>query len=387
MAKQPITLADFAPLARKYLPRFLFDMIEGGIGDEDCVARNRQAFRSSLLTPRSCTNVAAINQSTTLFGRVFDSGFGIAPMGAGDLFRPGADFLIAKAAAKANVPYVMSGASMALLEEVARATPGHIWFQLYPARDRAISVDFMERARNEGVTTLFVTVDTPVQPKRERSLRSGVTLPLKPKPALLLKLLGEALLHPSWTLGYLRGGGMPSMRNWARYAASGAHASEIGAFYRSQSPSIQTWRDLEHIRSRWHGELVVKGILHPDDALLAANIGANGVVVSNHGGKVLDQFPASLHALPPIVDAVAGRMTVLMDSGVRQGMDVIIARAAGASGVLLGRPALYAATALGKAGVDLMIAILKEEIRIGLALLGASDLSQVTPQTYPLATR
>jgi L-lactate dehydrogenase (cytochrome)/(S)-mandelate dehydrogenase len=175
-------------------------MIEGGIGEEDCVARNRQAFRNRVLTPRSCVNVSEISQSTTLFGRTFDSAFGIAPMGAGDLFRPGADCLIARAAAESNIPYVMSGASMSLLEEVAAAAPGRIWFQLYPARDRAISMDFIARARNASIDTLFVTVDTPVQPKRERSLRSGITLPLKLKPDLLLRLLCEALLHPRWRI-------------------------------------------------------------------------------------------------------------------------------------------------------------------------------------------
>jgi L-lactate dehydrogenase (cytochrome)/(S)-mandelate dehydrogenase len=280
--------------------------------------------------------------------------------------------LLARAAAEAGVPFVISGASMAPIEEVARISPESTWYQVYPAREASITEDQINRAEGAGCAALVLTVDNPVLPKRERDMRNGMGMPFR----LPLHLRLEALLHPAWIIEYLRGGGLPVMKSWAPYAGDGASAQEVAAFFRRQSPTPITWRDLERYRRRWPRSLVVKGIVHPDDAVRCAEMGVDAVVVSNHGGKALDRVPAPLDALPAVVEAVGNRIPVILDSGVRRGSDVVVARCLGAHFALVGRAALYGVVAGGAAGAGRAISILRDEIELTLALIGCPEFSQ-----------
>ncbi len=283
-----INIDDLRKLAKRRLPRLAYDFIEGGLEDERGVTRNESAFTSFDLVPRYGIDVTAIDQSTMLFGRTYSGPLGIAPTGLAALFRPGADLMLAQTAKAANVPFIMSGASTALIEDLGRVAAEHGWYQLYVARDRGISEDMIRRVRDAGLSTLVITVDVPTNSKRERNLRNGFTRPIKP--TLSAKL--EALLHPAWMAEYLRTG-TPMLSNWQRYAPPGASATEVAEFVAQQMPVPVLWRDIENFRRLWPGKLVVKGIMHPDDATRCAALGVDGIMVSNHGGRQLDKSPGA----------------------------------------------------------------------------------------------
>jgi (S)-mandelate dehydrogenase len=361
-----LSIGDIERLAKRRLPRVVYEGIASGVEDEFGLKRNEDEFHRYRLLPRHLVDVSHRDQSTTLLGRTYASPFGISPTGVAGIFRHDAELMLAQAASAANVPFVMSGASMVSIERVARVNPANTWFQLYAARDPKISDDFLRRARDAGFGTLVLTVDNPVLPKRERDARNGFRLPPKLAPLDLL----EALRHPAWVLDYLRRGGMPVIETWAPYAAPGADAAEVAKFFRTQSPSIQTWRDLEGFRRVWPGKLVVKGIMRPSDAVRCADHGVDGIVVSNHGGKALDRAPASIEILPHIKAAVGDRIAVMLDSGVRRGSDIIVARCLGADFVFVGRATLYGVAAAGREGATRALDILREEIDINLALIG-----------------
>jgi L-lactate dehydrogenase (cytochrome)/(S)-mandelate dehydrogenase len=265
-----------------------------------------------------------------------------------------------------RIPFVLSTASNASLEEVARSAGSYVWFQLYGARTREISADMVRRARDAGVTTLMVTVDTPVGSKRERNMRNGFSRPLR----MRLPILLEALLHPAWLVGYLASGGTPRFGNWAPYAPAGASNDAVAAFSTTQTPNRQTWNDLEVIRRLWPHKLVVKGVLHPEDGTRAVESGADGIIISNHGGRVLDRAPSTFEMFPFIRAAVGDRVTLMLDSGITRGSDIVAAFCMGAQFVFLGRAPLYGAAAGGIAGARRAIAILRNEIDIVLGQIG-----------------
>jgi (S)-mandelate dehydrogenase len=370
---EALSIGDIERLAKRRLPRVVYEGIASGVEDERGLTRNETEFHRYRLLPRHLVDVSTRDQSTSLFGRTYATPFGISPTGVAGIFRRDAELMLAQAAADANVPFVMSGASMVSIERVARINPADTWFQIYAARDPKISDDFLRRARDAGFGTLVLTVDNPVSPKRERDARNGFRLPPKLAPLDLL----EALAHPGWIIDYLRQGGMPVMETWAPYAPPGASAAEVAKFFRTQSPSIQTWRDLEGFRRAWPGKLVVKGIMRPSDAVRCAEHGVDGIVISNHGGKALDRAPSSIEILPPIKAAVGNRLTVMLDSGVRRGSDVIVARCLGADFVFLGRTTLYGVAAAGIAGARRALDILREEIDITLGLIGCARFEQL----------
>jgi (S)-mandelate dehydrogenase len=370
-----LSIGDIERLARRRLPRVVYEGIASGVEDERGLKRNEDEFRHYRLLPRHLVDVSRRDQSTTLLGRTYASPIGISPTGVAGIFRRDAELMLAEAAAAANVPFVMSGASMVSIERVARINPADTWFQLYAANDPKISDDFLRRARDAGFGTLMLTVDTPVLPKRERDARNGFRLPPKLSPLDLL----EALSHPAWVMDYFRRGGMPVMETWAPYAAPGADAAEVARFFRTQSPSIQTWRDLERFRRVWPGKLVVKGIMRPSDAVRCVEHGIDGIVISNHGGKALDRAPASIEILPAIKAAVGGRLAVMLDSGVRRGSDVIVARCLGADFVFVGRATLYGVAAAGRAGATRALDILRDEIDINLGLIGCPRFAELGP--------
>lgn len=361
-----LSIGDIERLARRRLPRVVYEGIASGVEDERGLIRNEAEFHRYQLLPRAFADVTKRDQSTSLFGRTYASPFGISPTGIAGIFRRDAELMLASVASEARVPFVMSGASMVSIERMSRIDPDNTWFQLYAARDPKISDDFLRRARDAGFGTLVLTVDNPVSPKRERDMRNGFRLP--PKLAPLDRL--EALLHLPWVIDYLRRGGMPVMETWAPYAAPGADAAEVARFFRTQSPSIQTWRDLDGFRRAWPGKLVVKGIMRPVDAVRCAEHGVDGIIISNHGGKALDRAPASIEVLPGIKAAVGDRLAVMLDSGIRRGSDIIVARCLGADFVFVGRATLYGVATAGLAGASRVLAILREEIDTTLGLIG-----------------
>ena len=379
-----VNIDDLHRMAKRRLPKIAFDFIEGGLEDEYGLERNTSAFRKHLLLPRYLVDVSQRDQSVSLFGHTFASPFGISPTGAAGLYRRGADMMLATAAAEANIPYIMSGASNEAIEAAARVAPRNTWYQLYAATDARIREDMIRRTADAGLDALVLTVDVPVGAKRERNIRNGfvnVRGGLFQALSLKTSILFEALTHPGWVVEYLRhGGGAPMLENWRPYAPNGADAEDVYKFSRSLLPyDAQTWRDLETYRRLFPRKLVVKGIMHPGDAIRAADTGVDGVIVSNHGGRQLDQAPASLDVLPAISAAVGERLTVMLDSGVRRGADILIALCLGARFVFMGRPTLYGAAAGGISGVKKAIDILREEIDVVMAQIGCPSLAELGP--------
>mgnify|MGYP003532190972 FL=1 len=368
-----INIEDLRQLARRRIARIVFDYIDGGVEDEAGLLRNREAFSRWRLVPHYLQDISRRQQTASLFGRDYASPFGIAPTGLAAFAHPGADLLLAQAAAEANVPFIMSGAATASIEQVMAVAPRHAWFQLYVSRETAVTEDLIRRAAAAGVETLVLTVDVPVHSKRERDWRNGFVPPVKPSMSCVL----DMLCHPRWLAGLLRHG-LPRFENWAPYAGDKASARDIAAYFTSQIPFTQTWFDLERIRRVWTGKLVLKGVLAPTDALRALDCGVDGVIVSNHGGRQLDCAPAPLEMLPAIRAAVAGQMTVMLDGGIRRGSDILKAWALGADFTFVGRPALYGVAADGLPGAQRALQILQQEIDLTLAQLGCADLGMLT---------
>ena len=381
---QAINVEDLHRMAKRKLPKIIFDYIEGGVEDERGLARNEAAFHRHRLLPRYLVDVSKRDQSATVFGRTYSSPFGISPTGGVGLYRREGEVMLAEAAAAENIPYIMSGGSNASMEEAARVAPNNVWFQLYAAKDGNLSDALIGRARDAGVGALVLTVDVPVHPKRERNYRSGfgrvrnggVMEALQLKPSVLL----EAMTHPGWVIDYVKHGGAPGLGNWLPHAGPGASKADSIALGRSQTPAAaQTWRDLERYRRLFPRPLVVKGILNPADAIRAAEIGVDGIIVSNHGGRQLDQAPASLDALPAIKAAVGDKLTIMLDSGVRRGADILIAWCLGAQFVFFGRPTLYGAVVGGVPGVKKVVDIFRNEIDLVMAQIGCPSLDQLGP--------
>jgi L-lactate dehydrogenase (cytochrome)/(S)-mandelate dehydrogenase len=370
-----INFDDLRRLAKRRLPKIAYDFIEGGLEDEEGLLRNEEAFRQLRLVPRYGIDVSSRDQSTTLFGRTYSSPVGIAPTGLAGLFRRGAELMLAEAAREANVPIIMSSQSTCLVEDLGRVVPEHGWFQLYLARDRSISEDMVRRARDAGLSVLVITVDVPVNSKRERNQRNGFVRPLR----LTMKTKLEACLHPGWMAEYLKLG-MPVLSNWQRYAPSGASAAEVADFVSAQTPAPVLWQDVEALRRLWPGKLVLKGVMHPDDARRAAALGVDGIMVSNHGGRQLDRSPGPIEVLPAIAAAVGDRMTLMYDSGIRRGSDVITALCLGAKFAFVGRHTLYGVSAGGLGGAMRALAILRNEIDITMGQMGAPNIASLGPQ-------
>jgi L-lactate dehydrogenase (cytochrome)/(S)-mandelate dehydrogenase len=371
--KQAINFDDIRVLARKRLPRIAFDFIDGGVDGEAGLERNRAAFDRYKLLPRYLIDVANRSQAVKLFGYDYASPFGISPMGIAGFFRPGADLMLARAAARFDIPYIMSSASCDSIESAMAEAPKTTWFQIYGTRDPHITLDLVRRAKALGVRVLLMTVDTPVMGKRERNIRNGFRRPMKMTPSVIL----QGLSRPGWTYRYLTQGGIPTMENWRPYAPAGAHASAIADLYGEQTPApAQTWSIFEQVRKAWDGPLVVKGVMHPADALKCLELGANGVMVSNHGGRQLDSAPGSIDMLPAIADAVGGRMEVLIDSGFRRGSDVGKALCLGAKAAFFGRPAMFGVAAGGETGAGEVINIMRQEISLLMGQLGWTDLDK-----------
>ena len=368
-----LALDDFEALARRRIPRPIFGYVSGGVERNVSRSWNRSVFDDLALVPRMLVNVSARSQRADLFGETYDAPFGIAPMGGTSLAAYQGDAVLARAAAKCNVPMILSGASLTPLEAVRAAGGRHTWFQAYLPGDAAAITELVERVARAGYDTLVLTVDVPVGANRENNVRNGYHAPLRPS----LRLAWHCLSRPRWlattALRTFVTQGMPHFENMGPRTPV---LSRTAVRERAQRDHLD-WGHVALMRRLWQGTLVIKGILDKADAIIARDHGIDGIIVSNHGGRQLDSAAAPLRVLAGIVDA-AGGMTVMMDSGVRRGTDVLKALALGAKFVFVGRPMLYAAAVAGEAGVRHAIGLLRDEIDRDLALLGIRALADMT---------
>lgn len=369
-------IADLRELAKQRLPRGMFEFVDRGTEDDIAVANNRAAFERMQFNPRTLVDVSARNQEITLFGKKQSLPIIVAPTGTAGLLWYNGEIGLARAAAAAGIPCGVSTNAMTAMETIKEQAGGRLWFQLYMWSDRSQSHKMVERARAAGYEALIVTVDGAVHPNREFNQRNGFGIPLK----LNARLVGDMLRHPGWIssvlLRYAMTTGIPSFEN---YPPEIRDKLTSPTFKRSALKNeALTWDDLRTLRKLWPGPLMVKGILHPQDAVNAADCGADGVIVSNHGGRMLDSSPAPLEMLPHVLDAAGKRLTVLVDSGFRRGADVVKALALGAKAVLIGRATLYGTAVGGEAGAARAITILREEIDRVMALIGARSVAELS---------
>lgn len=371
-------ISDLRKVAVRRVPRGLFDFVDRGTEDEVALRNNRAAFARMRLKPRTLVDVSGRSQEIVLFGEKYRMPIGIAPTGTAGLLWYEGEIALARAAAQAGIPFTLATGSMTAMEKVAAEAGGKLWFQLYMWPDRSLSHKLVARAKAAGYDALIVTVDSAVSPNREYNLKSGFTIPF----TFTRGNIADVLMHPRWLFGvlsrYMLTTGMPRYENYPSELKARITARPMG---RSQMKNDSlNWDDLRTLRRLWPGPLMVKGILHPDDARLAAECGADGVIVSNHGGRNLDSTMAPIEVLPEVLDAVGSRMTVIVDSGFRRGSDVVKALALGAHAVLVGRAMLYGVAAGGEAGAQRAVAILREEIDRVMALIGARSVAELGPE-------
>lgn len=364
-----VSIDDLRRLAARRVPRPIFGFIDGGAEDELGLAGNRAAFDSWRFRHRVFVDVSEIDTSAELLGARSRFPLAIAPTGLAGLAWPRAEVALARAAAEYGIPFTLATPSTCSIERVAREAPGRLWYQLYVLRDRDYTMKLVRRARDAGYEALVITGDLAVSGKRERDARSGFTVPLRPRLANLVELLG----HPRW-LWQVATRGVPGIENLADWGGGNQGTQTLAEMIATQFDPSVTWDELKRYRDAWPGKLVLKGILAAEDAEQAVAVGADAIVVSNHGGRQLDGTVAPLDALPEAVRAAAGRLAVLMDGGVRRGAHIAKACALGASGVLVGRATLYGVAAAGEAGARHALAILTDELRRTMALLGCASL-------------
>ena len=358
------------------MPHFLFEYLDGGSYDEVTLRRNVEDLQSIALKQRVLRDVSSIDLSTELFGRRWSMPVGLGPVGLSGLYARRGEVQAAKAAAAANVPFTLSTVSACSIEEVARGSGHPFWLQLYVIRDRGFMRELIARARDAQCEALLFTVDLPTPGSRYRDYRSGLTgshgLGAK------VRRFGQLLSRPDWLWDVGVHGRPHSMGNLSKVVAKGSGLSDFGTWIADNFDPSMSWKDIEWIRSEWPGPLVLKGILDPDDARQAVASGADGIVVSNHGGRQLDGVLSSARALPAIADAVAGRLPILADGGVRSGLDVARMLALGADFVLLGRAWVYALAARGGPGVAHVLKLVDAEMRVAMALTGCTNIDQIS---------
>jgi L-lactate dehydrogenase (cytochrome) len=365
------SVADFRDAARRRLPRFLFDYIDGGSYSEVTLRRNVDDLADIALRQRVLRDVAKIDLSTTLFGREIAMPVGLGPVGLSGMYARRGEAVAAREAARKGLPACLSSLSVCSLREVAAAGADPLWFQLYVIKDRAYMAELLAVARETNCAALVFTVDLPVPGARYRDVHSGLAGPNARR-----KRLGQALAHPRWLWDVVLRGRPHSLGNFEPVLGKASGLDDyIGWIGRNFDAGI-AWKDIAWIRGHWKGPLIIKGILDPDDAREAVKLGADGIVVSNHGGRQLDGVLSTARALPAIADAAGGDLTILADGGVRSGLDVLRMLALGAKGVLLGRAWAYALAAEGGPGVAKMLAIVEAELRVAMALTGITRIDQ-----------
>ena len=369
-----VSPADYRRLAEKRLPRFLFDYIDGGANAETTLAANVDGFRRIVLRQRVMRDVAEIDTSTILAGEKSAMPVVLAPVGMAGMMARRGETLAVRAANEIGIPFTLSTVGICDLAEVKAAASKPFWFQLYMMRDRGVVQDLLARAEAAGCNTLAFTVDLAVTGMRHRDLRNGA---LSSSLQARAVKAWEIASHPQWLLDVALRGKPHGFGNLSDRVPDPTKLEAFTAWVASQFDSSVTWKDIEWLRGVWKGKLLIKGVLEPDDARAAVAAGADGVIVSNHGGRQLDSVAASVSKLPLVVDAVGDRVEVLMDGGVRSGVDVFKAVALGARGVLMGRPWVWALAAQGQSGVRDMLAIMRQEFRIAMALSGVTRVADI----------
>ena len=367
---------DYRELARRRLPHFLFEYIDGGSYAEVTLRRNVADLEDIALRQRVLTDVSTLDLSTTLFGEKLDLPLALAPIGLAGMNARRGEVQAARAANKAGIPFCLSTVSACPIGEVAGATDRPFWFQLYMIRDRGFMRELMAQAKDAGCSALIFTVDMPVPGSRYRDYRSGLAGASGFMGATRRTL--QAMRRPAWAYDVGVRGRPHQLGNVAPVLGKNTGLEDFFAWMRNNFDPTVSWKDLEFIRESWDGPLVIKGILDVEDARAAADLGADGIVVSNHGGRQLDGVPSTARALPPIADAVRDRLTVLADGGVRSGLDVVRMLALGAHGVLLGRAWVYALAAAGEAGVTHMLKLMEAEMRVAMALTSCTGIDRIT---------
>ncbi|MDF5892411.1 FMN-dependent L-lactate dehydrogenase LldD [Pseudomonas syringae pv. syringae] len=364
--------SDYRAAAKRKLPRFLFDYIDGGAYAEHTLRANGSDLADISLRQRVLKNVDNVSLETRLFGESLAMPIILSPVGLSGMYARRGEVQAARAAANKRIPFCLSTVSVCSIEEVASQSKQAIWFQLYVLKDRGFMKNALERAKAAGVTTLVFTVDMPTPGARYRDAHSGMSGPYAAPRRIL-----QAMTKPDWALNVGLLGRPHDLGNISRYLGKATTLEDyVGWLANNFDPSI-SWKDLEWIREFWQGPMIIKGILDPQDARDALSFGADGIVVSNHGGRQLDGVLSTAKALPPIVQAVGSDLTVLADSGIRSGLDVVRMLALGAKGVLLGRSMAYALGADGQRGVENMLDIFAREMHVAMTLTGVTSIEQI----------
>jgi len=373
------SIADLRRIAKRRVPTFVFEPMEQGTGDGRSERANVTAFEQRSLQSRLVEDPITVDLSTTMFGRKYAAPIGISAIGYAGKMWPGADIALARAAADADVPFILSVGTVADIETITKIAPGRVWQQLYSARDPSITDDFMDRARDCGVDVLVHTIDMPVPPAPDYIVSSGIRPPLAIPVAAWPSVVWQAMRCPAWSLAYARAGKTPRLEGWARYVGDRASARDILQFVGAQMISGMGWREVERVRRRWPGKFVIKGLVHPEDIARAYQLGADAVTVSNHGGNRFAAAIPSLDALEEIIRAApAGeKPQILFDGGIRHGGDVAIASAIGARFCFVGRAALYGVLAGGHEGVLKTIDLLKTDLSRTLLHVGVARPSEL----------
>ena len=376
MGRNAASVSDYRALAKARVPHFLFEYLDGGSYDEVTLRRNVEDLRSIALKQRVLRDVSKIDLSTELFGRRWSMPVGLGPVGLSGLYARRGEVQAARAAAAANVPFTLSTVSACSIEEVAQGSGHPFWLQLYVIRDRGFMRELIARARVAKCEALLFTVDLPTPGSRYRDYRSGLTG--SHGPGAKVRRFGQLLSRPGWLWDVGVHGRPHSMGNLSKVVAKGSGLNDFGTWIANNFDPSMSWKDIEWIRSEWPGPLVLKGILDPDDAREAIASGADGIVVSNHGGRQLDGVLSSARALQAIADAAGGRVPILADGGVRSGLDVVRMLALGADYVLLGRAWVYALAAQGGTGVAHVLKLIDAEMRVAMALTGCTSVDQIS---------
>ena len=371
--RRAISIEDLRRVARRRLPNFNYEYIEGGAEDEVTLRRNRDVFQRIAWQPRALVGVGPADLGTRIFGQPANMPLIVAPTGFNGLVWKEGDIALARAAAAAGIPFTLSTAANCSITRLAAAVQGNLWYQLYAYKDQNVVDRLIDRVREAGCEVLAVTADAPVLGAREWDQRN-YRAPMK----LSLASMLDVLMHPRWLTQVMLPSGAPSFENLAEFLPPGQYSALIGAKYSfSQINSRLSWHDIDRIRKRWSGKLVVKGLLCIEDARRAAEVGVDGIVLSNHGGRQLDSCVSGMEILPAVASELGDRLTVLVDGGFRRGSDVLKAVALGAHGVMVGRAVLYGLAAGGEAGASHALGILRSEMERAMMLLGCGAISDL----------
>jgi len=372
--EKAVNIEDLRRLAKRRLPRAIFDFFDGGAEDEVTLRENRAAFERVRLLPRVLVDVSRIQTAVDLLGKPSSMPLAIAPTGGISAGRYGAELMLARAAKAAGVPFTMATPSAFAIERVAEEVGGRLWFQLYAVRNREFRDKLVERAKGAGYEAILVTVDLAVSGKRERDPRNGFHTPYSPN----WRNSRDVVFKPAWALDMLRNG-LPGMANLVGYPFTTPAGTDIVTAVGREMDASLDWEFIKQLRDQWPGKLLLKGVQRADDAERAASIGCDGVVVSNHGGRQLDGAASTLEALPAVSSAVGKKITVLLDGGIRRGVDILKARALGAQGVLTGRATLFGAMAGGEPGARRALEILSTELVRAMQLCGVRSAAEIGP--------